>query len=399
MGRRSGTIGEADGHEPSAAPTSRVGERALAAATFASILAALPVFLLGALSVLVREELHFTEALLGAAVSTFFGASALVAGPGGQLGERIGARRGLTVAAIGSASALLGIAAFVRSWAHLVAFLAIGGIANAVAQPASNLAIARAVPATRQGLAYGLKKAAVPSASLLAGAAVPVVGLTIGWRWAFALGATGMILVLLTLPGRTAFALGESGHPDPTDVVSRPLVTLAVAAGFGAAAGNAVTAFYVPSLVDSGFSAGSAGLWLAVGSVCGIGGRVLWGWVADRHDGGDLWRLGLLLAVGALGFLLLGFARSPVVLGFATALAFSAGWGWPGLFVYTVVQHHKDAPAAATGVTAIGGSIGGIVGPLGFGAVAEWGSYTAAWLCAAGALLAAAGLVQFRRRQ
>ena len=44
------------------------------------------------------------------------------------------------------------------------------------------------VPAGRQGLSFGVKQAAIPVSTLLAGAAVPTVALTLGWRWAFVLG-------------------------------------------------------------------------------------------------------------------------------------------------------------------------------------------------------------------
>ena len=56
-------------------------------------------------------------------------------------------------------------------------------------QLASNTSLSRQVPAGRQGLSFGVKQAAIPVSTLLAGAAVPVVALTVGWRWAFVLAA------------------------------------------------------------------------------------------------------------------------------------------------------------------------------------------------------------------
>ena len=58
----------------------------------------------------------------------------------------------------------------------------VAGWGNGVGQPASNDLIARAVSSTRHGLAYGTKQAAIPLATMVAGIAVPVVAIPLGWR-------------------------------------------------------------------------------------------------------------------------------------------------------------------------------------------------------------------------
>ena len=149
----------------------------------------LPAFLIGGLSVRVREELGFGEAALGLAVAAFFVTSSLLSALMGRLVERLGYRRGMYLAALCSAASMLGVAGLAASWAGLVACLVVGGLANAVSHPAANLSLAREVPAGRQGLSFGIKQAAIPAATLLAGLAVPTVAVTLGWRWAFAGGA------------------------------------------------------------------------------------------------------------------------------------------------------------------------------------------------------------------
>src|SRR5829696_7279082 len=57
----------------------------------------------------------------------------------------------------------------------------IAGLANAVSHTAANLSLAREVPASRQGLSFGIKQAAIPVATLLAGLAVPTIAVTLGW--------------------------------------------------------------------------------------------------------------------------------------------------------------------------------------------------------------------------
>src|SRR5690606_24578159 len=92
-------------------------------------------------------------------------------------GARTGARAGILLAA----ACLLGIAVAARGYPALVLLLAAGAAANGLGQLAANATLA-AVPAHRQGLSFGIKQAAIPTATLLAGASVPAVALTIGWR-------------------------------------------------------------------------------------------------------------------------------------------------------------------------------------------------------------------------
>ena len=63
--------------------------------------------------------------------------------------------------------------------------------------------------------------------------------------------------------------------------------------------------------------------------------------------------------------------------------------GWAG---------RPDAPAAATGVTQAGLYVGGMLGPLAFGAIAERVGFSAAWTAAAASLGVAAVMTFVGRR-
>jgi len=373
------------------------------------------VFLLGALAVLVRADLGFSETQLGAAATVFFAASAGCSVPAGRLAERWGARRTTLAGAVLSGTALLGVALLVRSWVPLVAVLAVAGAGNALAQIGSNLGLAEHVAHARQGLAYGVKQSAIPTATLLGGLAVPLVGLTIGWRWAFAAAALGALLYAAVVPAddrphRADAAPGDeptSGAPrrPATDTPTRSLVLLACGAGMGAAGANSFGAFLVESAVAGGIGPGPAGLVFALGSALGIVGRLAAGWSADRRKGGHLRVVAAQLATGSVGLGLLalaGVVRGPgpstalVVLG--TLLGFGLGWSWPGLFTFAVVRLNRSAPAAATSITQTGVFVGGALGPLAFGATVEATSYAVAWTGAAAALVLAAVLVLAGRR-
>ncbi|MGW5673308.1 MFS transporter, partial [Micromonospora sp. NPDC003776] len=174
--------------------------RVSAGAIATTIACVLPVFLLGGLAVQMGHDLHFSPAGLGLAVSVYFGISALASMPSGALVERHGsavvARAGILL----SAGSLLAVAVLARSYPVLVALLALSAAANALGQLASNAALARHVPAHRQGLSFGVKQAAIPVSTLLAGAAVPTIALTAGWRWAFVAAAGAALAALPAVP-------------------------------------------------------------------------------------------------------------------------------------------------------------------------------------------------------
>lgn len=140
----------------------------------------LPTFMVGTLAVQMRSTLHFSPAQLGLVVGASFAASALFAIPSGSLAEQFSRVRMLRYSTAASALAMAVIATLVQSWPELAAALILAGAASASAQTASNLFLARRIEPGHQGLAFGIKQAAVPLAFLLGGLAVPVIALTVG---------------------------------------------------------------------------------------------------------------------------------------------------------------------------------------------------------------------------
>ena len=356
----------------------------------------LPAFLTGGLAVQIRSELDFGSAALGLAVAVFFVSASLASVVMGRVVERIGAHRAMRVSATGSAAALLGVALFAGSWAGLVACLMLGGLANAVAHPATHLSLARKVPANRQGFSIGIKQAAIPAATLLAGLAVPIIAVTFGWRWAFAGGAALALLLSFIVPAETLGGVRKIKEARAGDVPTAPLVLLALGIGLGSAAATPLGAFIVESSVAAGLRVETAGLMLALGSAVGIVVRVTFGRLADGMGGGSLRLVAAMLGVGVVGFALLANGSGGLIVP-GTLLAFGAGWGWPGLFNFAVVRTNPNAPAAATGITQTGASGGAALGPLVFGVVVEAASYEAAWLlCGAIALVALVAILAGR---
>lgn len=346
----------------------------------------------------VRGELGFGSAYLGLAVAAFFASSALWSVLGGRVVERIGYQGGMRLAAVVSASTLLAVALLVGSWGGLAACMVAGGLGNALAQPASNLSLAREVPVGRQGLSFGIKQSAIPAATLLAGAAVPVVAVIIGWRWAY-VGAAALALCVAALVPRLGLA---APRPDKKrgrggDVRAAPLVVLALGLGLGSAAATPLGGFVVESAVASGLRVESAGILLACGSAVGIGVRVLFGHLADGMGRGRLRLVAAMLGAGTIGFGLLATGAPAAVIA-GTVISFAAGWGWPGIFNFAIVHTNPDAPAAATGITQTGASTGAAAGPLIFGIVVSLASYGAAWMTSATLAVAALTTILVGRR-
>lgn len=356
----------------------------------------LPVFLVGGLAVQIRNELGFGTAALGIAVSLFFTTQALSSALVGRIVERVGSRRSMQAAALGSAASLLCIALFAGSRNGLIGFLILGGLANAASQVAANLALARGVRTGRQGLAFGMKQASIPAATLLSGLAVPLVGITIGWRWAFIGCALGALATACTMPNTSEGAVRHHTNEPGDDMRPMPLILLALGIGLGSAAAVPLGAFIVASGVDAGLRVESAGILLAAGGVVGIVVRLALGWLADRRSAGHLRIVAGMLIAGTAGFVLLATGVSWLfVLG--TLLAFGAGWGWHGLFNFAVVKYNPNAPAAATGITQTGAAAGSAAGPFLFGVIVESASYGTAWLSAgAAALIAVAAILAGR---
>ena len=366
--------------------------RTTSAATLSTVVAFMPAFLVGASGVFLREDLGFNEAGLGMSIAAFMAASAVCSTVGGRLSERMGAGHALVLGGIGSAGVMLGIAAFADNLTHLILLLTLGGVCNSLVGPAANLALARGV-VVRPALMFGVKQSAIPMSTLLAGVSVPLISVTFGWRWAFAVGAALSVSVAVFVPRRLAPAQTRlTKRAREGDAATAPLVALAVATGVGTAAAVSLGSFLVEAVVAGGIAASTAGWLLVAGSIAGIVARLLVGWLADRRRGRALYMVSALLVLGAVGYGMLAVG-GPIFLTAGTLLAYACGWGWTGLLMFATVRLNPNAPAAATGIIHSGGAGGAAFGPLAFGYVVATISFQAAWGLAAASAFVSAGLI------
>lgn len=345
----------------------------------ATTVVALPTLLVGGLAVLMQRELQFGVAELGAGIAVAFLVAAATAVPAGRLADRLGPRRTTWIGLGFALVALLGIGLVVSEWIHLVVCLAFAGAGITTVQLGINVLLARRVPAGQQGLAFGTKQAAVPAASLIAGLALPLIGLTIGWRAAFMLAAVLIPFVIWQVPDARGHR--PAGMTDKAvNVPLGPLLLLAVGMALASAGGNSTPAFIVSSGVDRGLAPAHAGLVLAGGSVVGIVVRVLAGWLGDYLGRGSLLLVSALVTIGAVGYAGLSIADHPALIALFASLAFGGGWGWGGLTLLALSRVSPAAPGRAMGIVQIGPMSGAVLGPLVFGGLAEHVSFGAAWL-------------------
>ncbi|MGP4017425.1 MFS transporter [Saccharopolyspora sp. 5N708] len=357
-----------------------------------------PVFLVGGLGVQLQQNLGFGAALLGVAAAGFFGVASASSRAMGWLVERIGARLGMRLGALGSALCLFGLAAAPNApW--LLGLLWVAGLPNSLAQPASNLLIAQGIPADRRGMGFGVKQSSIPAATLLAGVAVPAVALTIGWRWVFVIaGLVGLVAAVAVprLPEAersTASRTESSGR----NAGRSALLLLAISGGLGSAAANALGAFVTTTAVEVGFSPSAAGLVLSLGSASGLTIRLCAGVLADRKNPNLVRVITAMLLIGSIGFGLMA-VDSPVVFLIGVSVGFGAGWAWPGLLNFAVAKIAPDRVASATSFTQTGIYLGGSLGPLLFGVFAEHAGLAGAWLAAGISAIIAGILLLFVRR-
>jgi len=339
-----------------------------------------PLFLTGALAVVIRRHLGLSATALGVLVASFAMAGAVMAVVIGPRIERIGAVELMRLAAVVAVVALAGIALYARSFITFEVPLVLAGLANGAMQPAANAYLSDLVDPRKQGRAYGVKQAAIPVGTLLAGLSVPWVGLTIGWQFAYVF-AAAVGLGVLGLLVRAKRRHLEDRARTRTRVVLAPLVWLAIGAALGAGAANALGAFFVSSAVHTGLGAGTAGYVAALGSAANLVTRLSFGVRADRRGGNHLRVVVASLGVGVVGYL--GLAVGGTALSVVAAIAaYAGGWGWNGLFLYAVAHSHPDAPGHATALTQAGTFAGTVAGPLAFGLVVDHAGFRAAWLMA-----------------
>lgn len=352
----------------------------------------MPAFLLGAFGPAIKDEFGIGDTGLGAVFTVGYLVSALTLQLAGEFADRRGAQPALrTAMTISIISAVL--FGLVNGLAFLFVAYGFVRLAESISQPSTNTMIGAMIPVRQQGRAMGFKQAAIPTATGLAGLAVPLLGDQFGWRSAFMLLAAPALAVWLLVP-QAPVRPRSMAAPRGDLLRRRYLRSIAIGGAFAAGAMTSVGGFLVSGAEEAGFSESRAGLLLTLGAVFMVPARISWGIMADRHRFDRFRGVAVCLSGAAVALALFSVGtQTTIVVG--TVLMFAVGWSWPGLLLFGVLEQHPNEPGAATGLVQTAVRVGAMISPLIFGSVADNAGYSTAWLVSlTSALLGAAFMLR-----
>lgn len=286
---------------------------------------------------------------------------------GGSFVKRWGAIRlsqiGLVITAIGMALCAIPSPSVMAVGALLI------GLGYGPITPASSHVLIRTTPSERMSLVFSIKQTGVPLGGMLAGLLVPSFEMLLGWQVAF------IIVALLCVACAVAVNPLQRQLDDDRDpsvkpslikslvqpiklVLSQPPLRILAAVSFMFAITQLSLITYLVAFLfeDLGWGLVAAGLALTVSQAAGVGGRVLWGWMADNWLGSGY----MLISIAGLFFVAtamvpwLSSDTNPWLLYILLALMGATAIGWNGVYLAEVA---RQAPAGQAGL-ATGGTLG-----------------------------------------
>jgi len=384
----------------------------LLATLFIQAMVAMALLTLPVMAPVAAQALSVSPAMVGFYVSITYLGAMFASLTSGNTVSRFGPIR---VSQLGLLLCALGLCLCATPWLPVIAIGALLiGLGYGPITPASSQILARTTPADRMALVFSIKQTGVPLGAMMAGAIVPSLMLALNWQWTMVMVAIACVLsALLAQPLRQEldelrqanlpFQMSALTSPIRMVLGHRPLATMAACSFMFSMVQMSLTTYLVTYLHDDlSYGLVSAGLLLSVTQMGGMGGRILWGYVADKWLGAQK-TLALLAALMALCSLttalflpvlpLLGIWMVLIVYG-ASAI------GWNGVYLSEVARQAPEGKASvATGGTLTFTFLGVVIGPPIFGALSTaFGSYRAGFL----ALVLTSSLcawVLFRLRQ
>ena len=342
----------------------------------------------------VAQTLQVSPALVGLYVSVTYAGAMVSTLMGGATVARMGAIR---VSQWGLVLCALGLFLCAVPWLPAMVLGAVLiGLGYGPITPASSHLLARTTPKHQMSLVFSIKQTGVPLGSMLAGAVVPPLALLGNWQ--LSLVAVAAVCLLCAWVSQSLRAeLDSDRQPDtrirwgsliePIRLVlaHRSLLTMASCSFMYSMVQLSLTTYLVTFLHDDlSYGLVAAGLALSVTQLGGIGGRVVWGYVADRWLGARRMLL-LLASMMALGALASAFLTTdtPQAVVIAILVGFGASAiGWNGVYLAEVARRAPPGMASmATGGTLAFTFLGVVVGPPMFGALSGlFGTYRAGFV-------------------
>ena len=342
----------------------------------------------------VAQTLQVSPALVGLYVSVTYAGAMVATLMGGATVARMGAIR---VSQWCLVLCALGLLLCAVPWLPAMVLGAVLiGLGYGPITPASSHLLARTTPKHQMSLVFSIKQTGVPLGSMLAGAVVPPLALLGNWQ--LSLVAVAVVCLLCAWVSQSLRAELDSDRQPDTHIrwgsliepirlvlAHRALLTMASCSFMFSMVQLSLTTYLVTFLhEDLSYGLVAAGLALSVTQLGGIGGRVAWGYVADRWLGARrmLLLLASMMALGALAsaFLTIDTPQAVVI---AILVGFGASAiGWNGVYLAEVARRAPPGMASmATGGSLAFTFLGVVVGPPMFGALSGlFGTYRAGFV-------------------
>ncbi|MCM0022190.1 MAG: MFS transporter [Tagaea sp.] len=324
------------------------------------------------LAPIANDDLGLAAAFVGIYVAYMYAAAAIATATSGAWLQRFGPIGTSQICLGFSGMSLLAISTGTL-WGFALAGL-LAGLGYGPTTPASSAILARVGRPDQRNLIFSIKQTGVPGGNMLAAAAMPSLALAFGWQGAAAIGGIVVLLLAVALaPLRKGMdaAAPVARAPSLRAALVEPmraiwaradLRRLALVSIAYSGLQGALSAFLIVFLVeDAALGIVGAGFVLAVAQAAGVGGRVLWGVVADRL-GTPALVLGLLgVAMGAFG---IAMAATAPLLPIPALVALAACFGgtavaWNGVYLAEVARLAGPAQAGemigASGFFTFGG--------------------------------------------
>jgi MFS family permease len=355
---------------------------------------AMALLTLPVIAPVVAQTLQVSPALVGLYVSVTYAGAMVATLMGGATVARMGAIR---VSQWGLVLCAVGLVLCAVPWLPAMVLGAVLiGLGYGPITPASSHLLARTTPKAQMSLVFSIKQTGVPLGSMLAGAIVPPLALLIDWQLSM-LVVAALCLVCAGVSQSLRAELDSDRQADlhirwgsliePIRMVlaHRALLTMAACSFMFSMVQLSLTTYLVTFLHDDlSYGLVAAGLALSVTQLGGIGGRVAWGYVADRWLGPRrmLLLLASMMAVCALAsaFLTTDTPHGVVI---AILVGFGASAiGWNGVYLAEVARRAPPGMASmATGGTLAFTFLGVVLGPPMFGALSGlFGTYRAGFV-------------------
>lgn len=355
---------------------------------------AMALLTLPVMAPVVAQNLQVSPALVGLYVSVTYAGAMVATLMGGATVARMGAIR---VSQWGLVLCAVGLVLCAMPWLPAMALGAVLiGLGYGPITPASSHLLARTTAPAQMSLVFSIKQTGVPLGSMLAGAVVPPMALLIDWQLSMWVVAALCLVCAGVSQGLRAeldsdrqaearIRWGSLIEPIRMVLAHRSLLTMASCSFMFSMVQLSLTTYLVTFLHDDlAFGLVAAGLALSITQLGGIGGRVVWGFVADRWLGARRMLL-LLASMMALGALASAFLTTDTPHGVVIAILVGFGAsaiGWNGVYLAEVARRAPPGMASmATGGTLAFTFLGVVLGPPLFGALSGlFGTYRAGFV-------------------